>query len=90
MWNALRFIAHEYEWIHTGIGIVGNTAFFAGSILFFWKSLQTAGVWLFVVGSAGMLIGSVGGALVGWERRRRRRVESTRRGARPMAQADAA
>ncbi|MBL28902.1 MAG: hypothetical protein CMM50_15275 [Rhodospirillaceae bacterium] len=88
MWNAMRFIAREYEWVHVGLGVLGNSAFVVGSILFFWDSLQTAGIWLFVIGSAGMLVGSIGDALVGWERRRRDRdkVKSTPQGPRGISE----
>ena len=61
---------HEYHWVHTGLGLVGNTAFLVGSVLFFWESTKVAGIWLFVVGATGMLIGSVGQAIVQGERRR--------------------
>ena len=64
--HPLRALAHRFEAVHMLLGLFGNTAFFVGSIFFFWKSWETAGVWLFVFGSAGMLIGSVGAALVRW------------------------
>lgn len=35
-----------------------------GSILFLWASLETIGVWFFIVGSTGMFIGSLGAAIV--------------------------
>jgi hypothetical protein len=60
----LHRLLKEYEWVHTGIGIFGNTAFVVGSVFFLYKHLQTAGTWLFIVGSAGMLIGSLGSAIV--------------------------
>lgn len=65
-------LLHDFEWVHLGIGILGNLAFFIGSILFLWRSLQTAGTWLFIVGAGGMLIGSLGSAAVKLERRRLR------------------
>lgn len=68
--HPLRAFVHEYHWVHTGLGLVGNTAFLVGSVLFFWESTKVAGIWLFVVGATGMLIGSVGQAIVQGERRR--------------------
>ncbi len=68
---AVRSFVRDYEWIHTLIGIFGNTTFFAGSVLFLWESTKPLGVWLFIVGAAGMLVGSVGSAIVQMERRRR-------------------
>lgn len=58
-----RFVAN-YEWIHTGLGLIGNLAFLVGSVLFLWESTEQTGVWLFIFGAAGMLIGSVGRAIV--------------------------
>jgi hypothetical protein len=60
----LRRIAGDYPWIHTGLGLIGNACFFVGSVFFFFGSLQTAGVWLFTLGSLGMLIDTLGDALL--------------------------
>ena len=60
----LRRIAQDYPWIHTGLGLVGNTTFFVGSIFFLFAGLQLAGTWLFIAGSLGMLIDTVGEALL--------------------------
>lgn len=38
----LRTLVKDYPAIHTGVGIVGNLLFFAGSILFFERLLSTA------------------------------------------------
>jgi hypothetical protein len=54
----------EYRWIHTGIGLFGNLCFFVGSIFFLSDQLQPVGTWLFIIGSAGMLFGSIGDAFV--------------------------
>lgn len=63
-----HFIA-EFRWIHTGLGLIGNLSFFVGSILFLYKGLlQEIGVWLFIIGACGMLIGAVGSAIAGYER----------------------
>lgn len=71
--KAVRAFLHDYEWIHTGLGLIGNTCFFVGSIFFVWDSMKAQGVWLFIWGSLGMLIGSIGSAIVRYERRARRR-----------------
>lgn len=60
----------EFPWIHLGLGLLGNLLFFVGSVLFFWEGTKTAGVWLFVLGSLGMLVGSIGQLLVKIEERR--------------------
>lgn len=62
--RALRTLFRDYDWVHTGLGLIGNTAFFVGSVLFLWESTKMVGVWLFVVGAAGMLLGSIGRAVV--------------------------
>lgn len=57
-------LVQDYEWVHTTLGLIGNVSFFVGSIFFLFEPLKTAGIWLFIVGSAGMLVGSVGRAVV--------------------------
>lgn len=59
----LRRFVHEYEWVHTLIGIAGNTLFVVGSFLFLSESTKGLGVWAFVVGSTFMLVGSIGSAM---------------------------
>lgn len=59
----LKRFVHEYEWVHTLIGIAGNTLFVVGSFLFLQESTKGLGVWAFIVGSTFMLIGSVGSAM---------------------------
>lgn len=63
-------LVRDYRWIHVTLGIIGNTAFFIGSIFFLYKSMETPAVWLFIVGSFGMLIGSIGEAIVNFEEKR--------------------
>jgi len=66
MIEILKKIVHEYGWIHTSIGLIGNAAFFIGSILFLphFEAYKTTGIWLFIIGSFLMMIGSVGVFLV--------------------------
>ncbi len=63
-----RAFVHQYQWFHLAMGLLGNTAFVVGSVFFLWESLKPAGVWLFIIGSAGMLLGSIGAAIVTYER----------------------
>jgi hypothetical protein len=63
-YSALRRFVSNYEWIHTGLGLMGNLAFLVGSILFLSESTKHIGTWLFIVGASGMLIGSIGRAIV--------------------------
>lgn len=66
MGTALR----DFPWVHLGLGLVGNTLFVIGSVMFFWSSVKTLAIWLFVFGSLGMFLGSVGELLVRIEKRR--------------------
>jgi hypothetical protein len=62
--HPLRRFVNDYQWVHTGIGIVGNLLFFVGSVLFLWESTKAMGVWLFIAGAGFMLVGAVGSAIV--------------------------
>lgn len=64
--NPVKTLVQEYGWIHTGLGLFGNVAFFAGSILFLprFEPLKVWGVWLFIVGAGFMLVGSAGNLMV--------------------------
>lgn len=78
----LRQLATGFTWLHQGIGVLGGVTFLVGSVLFLYDGLlQRAAVWLFIVGSAGMLVGNVGSALLTYERHeldaRRSRTAST-------------
>lgn len=53
-------LAEDFHWLSISLGLVGNTAFFVGSIFFLWEATKLAGIWLFIVGSLGMLLGSIG------------------------------
>ncbi len=46
------------------LGLMGNGAFFLGSVLFLWESLTKLGTWLFILGSLCMLIGSANSFIV--------------------------
>lgn len=61
-----KTLVQDYGWIHLSIGLLGNGLFFMGSILFLpqLEQHQTLGVWLFIIGSFFMLIGSLGRVLV--------------------------
>lgn len=62
----------DFPWVHLGVGLFGNAMFVVGSVLFFYKSLMTLAIWLFVIGSLGMFLGSVGELLVRIEKHRLR------------------
>ena len=71
--SAVRTLVQDFGWIHTGIGMLGNTAFFLGSIAFLpdlgkWGAVgtewKTVGVWLFIFGTFLMLVGAIGHFLV--------------------------
>lgn len=55
--------AKAHPRLRTLIGLVGNASFVVGSVFFLFDDLQRAGVWLFVFGSSGMLLESIGKAL---------------------------
>lgn len=67
--RTLREFFDDFEWIHIFLGLIGNLTFFVGSIFFFYEPLKTAGIWLFVIGSFLMMVGSIGSALVKYARR---------------------
>ncbi|MCB8836506.1 YrhK family protein [Aurantimonas sp. VKM B-3413] len=58
----LQALVRDYSWIHLGLGLIGNFCFVVGSVLFFktFDAWYTTGVWLFVIGSIGMFVGSLG------------------------------
>jgi hypothetical protein len=64
-------VLSAFPWVHLAIGLLGNTLFVIGSALFFWESVKTVAIWLFVIGSTGMLLGSLGELLVRIDKRRR-------------------
>ncbi|MAM24111.1 MAG: hypothetical protein CML55_01840 [Rhodobacteraceae bacterium] len=58
----LETIVREYRHWHLTIAVIGNALFVVGSVLFFkiFEAWQTLAVWMFVVGSALMLVGALG------------------------------
>jgi hypothetical protein len=65
----LREFATHYRWVHTTVGLLGGASFFVGSVFFLWEATKAAGIWLFILGSFGMLVDAVGQALIkmeGW------------------------
>ena len=61
----LREFVRDYPRIHLTLGLLGNTTFLVGSVFFLYEPpLQTVGTWLFIIGSLGMLLGSIGSVLV--------------------------
>jgi hypothetical protein len=53
----------RYEWWFVVLGLIGNGLFFLGSVCFFFKSLETLAISLFVAGSCFMLVSSTAGTL---------------------------
>lgn len=60
----LKTLVRNYPQVHLGLGLFGNTLFFVGSVLFFktFEAWHRLAVWLFVIGSLGMLLGAIGKA----------------------------
>lgn len=69
----VRAFLRAFPQVHLGIGLVGNVAFVVGSVLFLFQDLQTGATWLFIVGSTGLLVRSLGQALARHERTRLQR-----------------
>ena len=60
----LSLLLRKYQWIHLTLGLIGNISFVVGSVFFLYEHLHSEGTWLFIIGSTGMLIGSLGEAIV--------------------------
>lgn len=60
----LRRFARDYPEVHMSLGLFGNTLFFVGSIFFLFEALRVAGTWMFIFGSLGMLLDTVGAGLL--------------------------
>ncbi|MFR9795691.1 YrhK family protein [Streptomyces sp. MS06] len=74
-----RYLIQDFPFIHLVIGGVGNTTFLVGSVFFLFPSLERVALWLFVIGSFGMLVGTIGEAFVRHERKSRQRAVAPRR-----------
>lgn len=63
--HRVRQLLNRFQWVHQTIGVFGGFTFFVGSIFFLdagpWR---TVGTWLFIIGSAGMLVGNLGSVFV--------------------------
>lgn len=66
MSNPIKTLVNDYGWIHLGLGLLGNTAFLVGSVLFLpaFETYRTLAVWLFIGGALLMWVGAVGHLLV--------------------------
>ncbi|MDN5760470.1 MAG: YrhK family protein [Tomitella sp.] len=61
-----RRLVTDFQSAHQGIGVLGGVAFFVGQHLL--PRRRRPAAWLFIVGSAGMMIGDIGSALITYER----------------------
>lgn len=71
-----RRVSHfvrDFPQVHLGLGLFGNFLFVVGSIMFFYPSVKTAAVWIFVVASVGMFLGSLGQMVVRIDKQREQR-----------------
>lgn len=87
MKRLIELCVRDYVWIHTAIGLLGNICFVIGSLLFLNQD-KHVGTLFFIAGSSGMLIGSVGNAVVmavehRWRRRKEERERADRVAAEP-------
>ncbi len=64
----------DHAWIHATVGLVGNLLFVIGSVLFLppLEAYRVCGVWLFIIGSALMLVGGAGDLMFKLRERRER------------------
>jgi hypothetical protein len=66
----IKAFVRDFPTVHLVIGVAGNLIFFVGSVLFVWHATELLAIWLFIVGSFGMLLGAIGQALYLHERHR--------------------
>lgn len=66
----IKFFIREFPAVHLAIGVFGNVIFFVGSVLFLWDATEMLAIWLFVIGSFGMMLGAIGQAFYSYERHR--------------------
>ncbi|AQS65811.1 YrhK family protein [Streptomyces pactum] len=74
-----RYLLQDFPFIHLVIGGFGNATFLVGSVFFLFPSLERIALWLFVIGSLGMLTGTIGEAFVRHKRRSRQRATTSQR-----------
>lgn len=76
----LKTIARDYPHIHLGLGLIGNSLFVIGSVLFFkpFSAWYSFAVWCFVIGSTLMLVGAIGSAATDIEQARMNRRQAGR------------
>lgn len=67
--RTLETFVHRFPTVHVSLGMIGNALFVVGSLLFVTGS-QDLGAYLFVAGSCGMFLGSLGEAVRRMTRRR--------------------
>ncbi|EFL10025.1 predicted protein [Streptomyces sp. AA4] len=67
--NVKSFV-REFPTIHLVVGVLGNVIFFVGSVLFLSASTELLAIWLFIIGSLGMMLGAIGQAVYIHERHR--------------------
>ena len=68
LWAAFRLFVRQFSWIHLTLALIGNLTFFVGSVFFLWEATKIYGVWLFIIGAFGMLMGSIGNLIVWLDR----------------------
>lgn len=68
----IKTFVKDYPLIHLGLGLIGNTLFVIGSILFLerFSAWHHVAVVIFIVGSLGMLLGAIGKALTDLDKAR--------------------
>ncbi|WAL68682.1 YrhK family protein [Amycolatopsis cynarae] len=66
----MRGFIREFPTVHLVIGVAGNVIFFVGSVLFLWSWAEQSAIWLFIIGSFGMMLGAIGQAVYIHERHR--------------------
>ena len=69
----IRWFVREYPVIQITIGAFGNATFVVGSVMFLFARWETPGIYLFIFGSFGMLLGSAGEVLNRYEQQQVRK-----------------
>lgn len=58
----LEKFVRKYRWIHLSIGLLGNTFFVIGSLMYLFEHAREIGTICWLIGSIGMLLGRIGEA----------------------------